>query len=96
MTGACARCGQERQLQCRRLCPRCYQAMRIAKKLDRFPPVGRGRPKGQPQAHRTDWRAIAERRKGEIDQLRARIATLERQLVELAGELEQEEAQHGQ
>jgi hypothetical protein len=46
--------------------------------LERYPAIGqRGRPKARYHQY-TDWRTIAEARKGEIDRLRERIAELEK------------------
>ena len=80
MKRACLQCGREIKIAARGLCPRCYHGLRRVGKLDRYPTVGqRGRPLGARRQTRRpiDWRALAEARKGEIDQLRARIKELE-------------------
>ena len=76
---ACAQCGREREIVARGLCGRCYGGLARMGKLDRYPTTGqRGRPKARYHQY-TDWRALAEARKGEIDRLRERIAELEKE-----------------
>ena len=81
-TRACAQCGCEKPIVARGLCGRCYTGLQRTGKIDRYPVLGQlGRPKGaRRQVGRyTDWRALAEDRKGEIDRLRARVKELEEQ-----------------
>lgn len=79
---ACQQCGEEKEIAARGLCGRCYSGLRRTGKIARFPAIGqRGRPPGARIQKRRpiDWRALAEQRKGEIDQLRERISELEAQ-----------------
>ncbi len=80
MIRTCAQCGREKTIAARELCARCYRGLNRAGKLDRYPATGKiGRPPGgrRQVARYTDWRALAEERKGEIDRLRERIKELE-------------------
>jgi hypothetical protein len=88
MIQPCAQCGKERDILARGLCNRCYRGLRRAGKLDRYPALGaRGRPPTtrNPTRRYTDWRALADERKMQIDLLRNEVQRLmqhERALID--------------
>jgi hypothetical protein len=92
----CKQCGKEKEIQARGLCPRCYLGLRRAGKLYLYPALGaRGRPSTtrNPTRRYTDWRALADERKMQIDLLLNEVqrlmranADLERELITLRDE----------